>query len=509
MNIAEAKEQIKNAMSAYFSKDEFGDYRIPVEKQRPVFMIGPPGIGKTAIMEQIASELEVGLVSYSMTHHTRQSALGLPYITTKEYGGKEYQVSEYTMSEIIGSVYDLMRETGLKEGILFLDEINCVSETLAPCMLQFLQYKVFGQHRVPEGWILVTAGNPPEYNKSVRDFDIVTWDRLKRIDVEPDYETWREYANRRGVHASVMTYLAARRKDFYKVENAADGRHFVTARGWDDLSEMIKLYEEQGITVNEKLIIQYLQDSRTAKDFAIYYDLFHRYRSDYQIEAVLEGTASESIVLRAREAKLDERLSVLGLIFDGVTAHLRSVCEGENILDLVMEDIKKLKGETQPLAEGLQELAAGREAELASGRRASSLSTQRQRELRRAAAMLDLFRAELLKNERTHPQSGFPTEFDDVRALFQEQVLRLKGQAEKAGKRLDNAFRFCEEAFEKGEHPGDEVLLFVTELTSNYYSARFIGHYGCDRYYLHNKELQFQERQQEIERQIEEMDWDV
>ncbi len=88
-------------MRAYFTKDEFGAYRIPIEKQRPVFMVGPPGIGKTAIMEQIAAELGVGLVSYSMTHHTRQSALGLPYITEKEYGGKNYQVTEYTMSEII------------------------------------------------------------------------------------------------------------------------------------------------------------------------------------------------------------------------------------------------------------------------------------------------------------------------------------------------------------------------------------------------------------------------
>ena len=78
MNIKQAKQQIKNAMLAYFTKDEFGNYVIPIEKQRPVFLMGPPGIGKTAIMEQIASELDVGLVSYSMTHHTRQSALGLP-----------------------------------------------------------------------------------------------------------------------------------------------------------------------------------------------------------------------------------------------------------------------------------------------------------------------------------------------------------------------------------------------------------------------------------------------
>ena len=156
MNIKEAKEQIKNAMTAYFTKDEFGSYAVPVEKQRPVFLMGPPGIGKTAIMEQIAQELDVCLVSYSMTHHTRQSALGLPFIEKKVFNRKEYQVSEYTMSEIIASVYETMEATGKKEGILFLDEINCVSETLAPSMLQFLQYKIFGRHRVPEGWIVVT-----------------------------------------------------------------------------------------------------------------------------------------------------------------------------------------------------------------------------------------------------------------------------------------------------------------------------------------------------------------
>ena len=132
MNIKEAKEQIKNAMTAYFTKDEFGNYAVPVEKQRPVFLMGPPGIGKTAIMEQIAQELDVCLVSYSMTHHTRQSALGLPFIEKKVFDGKEVQVSEYTMSEIIATVYETMEATGKKEGILFLDEINCVSETLAP-----------------------------------------------------------------------------------------------------------------------------------------------------------------------------------------------------------------------------------------------------------------------------------------------------------------------------------------------------------------------------------------
>lgn len=53
-----------------------------------------------------------------------------------------------------------MEATGLQEGILFIDEINCVSETLAPTMLQFLQCKTFGNQAVPAGWVIVAAGNP-------------------------------------------------------------------------------------------------------------------------------------------------------------------------------------------------------------------------------------------------------------------------------------------------------------------------------------------------------------
>ena len=97
MNIKEAKQQILNAIQAYLIKDEFGDYRISIEHQRPVFLLGAPGIGKTAIMEQIAQETGVNLVTYSMSHHTRESALGLPVIVHRNYTGADVQISEYTM----------------------------------------------------------------------------------------------------------------------------------------------------------------------------------------------------------------------------------------------------------------------------------------------------------------------------------------------------------------------------------------------------------------------------
>ena len=124
MNILQAKNEIKNTVQAYLSKNSFGEYEIEAKNQRPLLLIGPPGIGKTQIMEQIAKECQIGLVSYTITHHTRQSAVGLPFIQEKEFQGKTYSITEYTMSEIIASVYSKMEDTGLKEGILFIDEIH-------------------------------------------------------------------------------------------------------------------------------------------------------------------------------------------------------------------------------------------------------------------------------------------------------------------------------------------------------------------------------------------------
>ena len=505
MNIKQAKEQIQNAMKAYFTKDKFGNYLIPIERQRPVFLMGPPGIGKTSIMEQIASELGVGLVSYSMTHHTRQSALGLPFIEKKTYGGVEYSVSEYTMSEIIASVYDMMERTGLKEGILFLDEINCVSETLAPAMLQFLQYKIFGRHRVPDGWIVVTAGNPSEYNNSVREFDIVTWDRLKRIDVEADYDVWKEYAYKKGIHPAILTYLDIKKSDFYKIETTVDGKSFVTARGWSDLSDMMKLYEQHGIAIDEKLVAQYLQNKKIAKEFAIYYDLFNKYRSDYQVDKILAGNAPAEIKDRAQVAKFDERLALLGLMLDAITGELKKVCLSEQALMELLNALENARIElARPNADAIayvQKQIGSLEKKIRTGKLASTMSADSEYVCRCATSMLEDMSA-ILK-EKT-PADGSEA-FKLLKSEFDKRTRALKKQAVEAGKQLSAAFIFCEEVFDEGQ----EILIFVTELTISYYSAHFISRYGCKEYFNHNKELLFYERQKEIIREIEDLKLDV
>ncbi|MBQ8596763.1 MAG: AAA family ATPase [Lachnospiraceae bacterium] len=517
MNIKQAKDYIENTVRLYLKKDEFGEYRIPVVRQRPIFLLGAPGIGKTAVMEQIAQDLSVALVSYSMTHHTRQSALGLPFISHKEYKGMNYDVSEYTMSEIIASIYEVMENTGIEEGILFLDEINCVSETLAPSMLQFLQYKVFGRHKVPDGWVIVTAGNPPEYNKSVREFDVVTMDRLKVLSVEADYKVWKEYGQQKGLHPSVLNFLELKKEYFYKIETTVNGRSYVTARGWEDLSEILYLYEEEGMKIDETLIEQYLRNERVVKEFAAYYDLFNKYKKEYQTEEILAGTAMEQTTERARVAAFDERLSLLGMLTDKVLSEIRENMEDSDYLvDLsgslkairaALEKFKQtrdgsLKSDKEQVSISvismLENQANARKKRMESLQMAGSLSEAERRKGRKVIRFLEETGKELMLSETGDNESAFLF----VKLKFDKQLAELKAGTQKTKQRLSNLFTFVENAFAEG----NEMLILLTELTVNNHSARFISQFGCEAYEKHNKEMMLSERSSGLQAEIEALD---
>ena len=428
MNIKEAKQEIVNTVKAYLCKNAEGEYRIPAIRQRPVLLMGPPGIGKTQIMEQIAEECGIGLVSYTITHHTRQSAVGLPMIKTEEFEGKEYSVTEYTMSEIIAGVYKAVKEQGHTEGILFIDEINCVSETLIPTMLQFLQCKTFGNQKVPKGWIIVAAGNPPEFNRSVREFDMVTYDRLRVINIDADLEVWREYAREREIHNAILSYLDIRPQNFYRVEADVDGLKFVTARGWEDMSSLMYVYEELGISINAGVVGEFLHNEDIAEDFGAYYDLYNKYRDDYGINNILDGNAAPDIYRRMVEADYDERLTVVNLLLDTLNKHFKYAAA--------------LKADTDNWYKSIKD-------KIKAGENAAAI--------------------------------------DKEKAEFAAQAERLESVEEQTLAKLENAFDFLEGSKQEisREDIGkldQEMLIFVTGLTTGKESSSFLLVNPCDRY---------------------------
>ena len=489
MDIKRAKQEIIDAVKAYLIRDEDGEYLISAIRQRPVLLMGPPGIGKTQIMEQIARECKIGLVSYTITHHTRQSAVGLPFIREKKFGGETFSVTEYTMSEFIAAVYEKMEQTGLLEGILFIDEINCVSETLAPAMLQLLQCKTFGNQRVPEGWLIVAAGNPPEYNKSVREFDTVTLDRIKLIQVEADYRVWREYAYRAGIHPSILSYLELKKENFYRMETTVDGKMFVTARGWEDLSQFLYACGRIGKKADREVVRQYLQHWKVAKDFANYLELYEKYKKDYGLERIEEGIYTESAIERVKCAPFDEKLSVVGIL-SGKLGELfcRAYAEDAYVTRLFeyLKQYRECRDLEQVIRQEQEDYERLRKAEL--------LSKMEHKIWRRVTEMLEAYRLLLLKEHLEGEEA-----FQRVREEFQKAVRRREELTERASEGLEHGFDFMEAAFGSSQ----EMVSFLTELNTGYYSSWFLRENDCGRYYQYNKGLLFDERQEAILEQLD------
>ena len=467
MNIKQAKQEITNTLKAYLTRDEWGNYLIPTVRQRPILLMGPPGIGKTQIMEQIAAETGVGLVAYTITHHTRQSAIGLPFIEKRTYGGETFSVTEYTMSEILASVYQLMERTGLKEGILFL-----------------------------EGWTIVAAGNPPEYNKSVRDFDVVTLDRVKRIDVEEDFAVWKEYAQRKGIHGAVVSYLDIKKENFYRIETTVDGLQFATARGWEDLSELICAYEKLGLRVDRQVVGQYIQLPRIAKDFANYLELYYKYQRTYHVDEVLRGEWKPVTVSELRAAPFDEKLSVMGLLLSRMSESARAVRKQDALATVLHADLTEFKERlaAEPAQTVLEDLVRRRQAEMKRAREAGQLDKERRELDQREVQALETYRMDLSKEDITDGDAAM----EAVRGWFAGEVEQRRKLGAETSAQFDNAFRFLEQAFGQGQ----ELVIFVTEVTAGYDASWFVENFGCDAYFRHNKELLFDDRRRQIRADI-------
>lgn len=350
MPVGKAMAKVRDAVKAYLTKGPDGCYLIPRVSRIPLYLYGAPGVGKTQGAHQVAKELQIGFVSFSLTHHTRNSLLGLPVVS--ELAGNKY--TEYTMSEIIAQVYKAV-EQGYQEGILLLDEFNCASDTIMPAMLEFLQSGNIGTHKLPEGWVLILCGNPQEFNRSAKTFDAAVMDRVRKIEITSDYEDFAEYAKQRELCPIIQDYLSQNPDDLYYVgekgvsseghEGVKSGigslqrrgvnRELVTPRGWENLSWAILAYTQAGMEIDEELVHEYLKCERIALDFFQFYWINREAFGVKEAQEILQGQKHSEYAEMVKEKTVTFRWKMIDLLAKSLNSHAKDSSKAEETSDMI------------------------------------------------------------------------------------------------------------------------------------------------------------------------------
>ncbi len=338
--IEKAKEAVTNGIRGYLLKDKKGNYVMEEINRLPFYLEGSPGIGKTQIVKQIAEELGIGYVSFSLVHHTRNSLLGLPVITELEDGDK---YTRYTMSEIIAKVLEQV-EQGQKEGILLLDEFPCMSETILPTMLAFLQTKNIGTYHLPEGWVMVLCGNPPAYNKTARTFDSAVMDRIRKLEINFEPVVFLEYGKKIGIHQAVLDYLGVHKDNTYRYELKSGRMELVTCRGWENLSHMLYAYEKLDQAVEKDDIGQFIKSEEISLDF---YQFYKQYQIGFGATCaadILAGKNTEEHVPYFQKLNYNDKWKQLEYIAGYAEAAAETILQEKEILqdcEMVWKQLKK------------------------------------------------------------------------------------------------------------------------------------------------------------------------
>ena len=318
---------------------------------------------------------------------------------------------------------------------------------------------------------------------------------VRKIEVEADFQVWKEYAYANGLHPAVISYLNTKKQNFYQMETTVDGRCFATPRGWEDLSTMIGIYEKIDKTIDREVVAQYIQHPKIAKDFANYLELFYKYRTDYQIEEIFKGNPDEILMKKVSHASFDERLAVLGLLISKVNERIRFAVEKEEEMELLQGTLIRYKESGQAevskdALELLEEVTAGLLFEEKQKKEAELLSRRQEQNYRRAGTLLETY----LQRLRLEGSMDFETAFAKIKEWFEEENQKYLQMGQTAEQYLEYAFDFLEGTGLTGQ----EMVIFITELNSNARSVAFLQECESERYFRYNKELLFSEKREKI-----------
>lgn len=244
------------------------DFLLHVAVVRPVFIWGPPGIGKSSIVQQFAKEVGLPCVSLLGSQLAPEDLIGVPQIVD----GK----SRFCPPTVIA------RD---EPYCLFLDELNACTHEVQKAFYSLIHERRLGEYHLPEGSIVLGAGNRAQDSAIVKPMSSALVNRMVHVQLQASHRDWLEWAHQNEVHPLVLDYLR-NRPDHLWSQPPKTEEPFSTPRSWHMLSDALREYgEDVTDTALELLAFGCLTPSHAGQFKAF----VKQVRSKYRLSAILEG----------------------------------------------------------------------------------------------------------------------------------------------------------------------------------------------------------------------------
>ena len=195
-----------------------------LKKKWPVFLWGPPGVGKSSVVRQVVEEQKWELRDVRASLLDPTDLRGIPYVNEG--------TAHWAPPSFLPNDPD-------SKGVLFFDELNAAPPLVQASLYQLTLDRRIGEYVLPKGWRILAAGNRAEDRSVVYRMPAALSNRFTHLDFEADFDDWRNWANQKELHPLVIGFLGMRRELLF--EAPLDGsRAFPTPRSWEILSDHLK-----------------------------------------------------------------------------------------------------------------------------------------------------------------------------------------------------------------------------------------------------------------------------
>lgn len=231
--------------------------------KRPLFLWGPPGIGKSELVEDITNELGGYMIDLRLGQMEPTDIRGIPFYN-KDLGKMDWAEPIDLPSEELASQYPIV--------VLFLDEMNSSAPSVQAAAYQLILNRRIGKYKLPDNVVMVAAGNRESDKGVTYRMPTPLANRFIHQEMKVDFSSWQDWAVNHNIHKDVVGYLSFAKQDLYDFDAKSASRAFATPRSWSFVSEILS--DEDGDddtimnlvagTVGEGLAVKFMSHRKVA-----------------------------------------------------------------------------------------------------------------------------------------------------------------------------------------------------------------------------------------------------